>query len=124
MLLVSVFASLFNSLIALVVVPVLLGDEYREIHGVVWIASLTIIPLFLGAVQEVWIAHQKTTSIVLKKVIVGLPLSFVLLYVFIATWGLKGAAFGMVVSYFVTAVVLNYFFVRNFLVLQLRGIGL
>lgn len=124
MLLVSVFASLFNSLIALVVVPVLLGDEYREIHGVVWIASLTIIPLFLGAVQEVWIAHQKTTSIVLKKVIVGLPLSFVLLYVFIATWGLKGAAFGMVVSYFVTAVVLNYFFDRKFLVLQLRGIGL
>ena len=123
MLLVSLVCVLLNTLLAKAVVPLLLGDKYFEISGVIGIVSLTLIPLFMGAVQDVWIAHQRTTSIVLKKVVIGLPLSFGILYFFIITYGLNGAAYGMVFSYFTTAVGLNLFYDRRFLVLQLRSIG-
>jgi O-antigen/teichoic acid export membrane protein len=123
MFLASIIAALLNIVVAVAIVPLLLGEKYIAIKEVIWIASVALIPLFMGSVQEVWIAHQRTTSIVLKKVIIGLPISMGFLYLFITSYGLHGVAFGMVASYFTSAIIMNYLYDRRFLRLQLSAIG-
>ncbi len=123
MLIISVIPIFFNSLFAIYISSFVLGDKYNDIRYIVIIASLSVIPIFMGSVQEIWIAHQKTTKIVLKKIILGLPISVILLYYLIGEFGIYGVAIGMVTSYFFTAIFLNYLFDRRFLKLQLSAIG-
>lgn len=124
MLIVSILAAFLNVVAVSFVVPIILGDEYVEITGPLWIASVALIPLFMGSVQEIWIAHQRTTSIVIKKVIIGLPISTGSLYLFVNKFELYGAAFSMVFSTFSTAIVMNLLYDKNFIRLQLNAIGI
>jgi O-antigen/teichoic acid export membrane protein len=103
--------------------PHLLGSQFDAISGFIWILTLTLLPLYMGSVQEIWIAHRRTTTTVLAKVIVGVPLSSGLLFVLAPRWGLKGAALAMIISYFSTAGILNLVFDRGFARLQLRAFG-
>jgi O-antigen/teichoic acid export membrane protein len=123
MLLTAVSAVLFNFVAAFTIVPLLFGDEYTKIPKIVCIASVSIIPLCMGSVQEIWVAHQRSSFLVLKKVVLGLPLSVGLLYFLINNHGLEGAAIAMVISCFCTAILMNFFFDRAFLRLQLLAIG-
>ena len=124
MFLLASIAVIFNILAVTTLVPLLFGDKFHQVREVVWICSFAIIPLFMGSVQEIWLAQRRTTRIVLKKVLVGLPLSGGLLAIFSTNWGLTGVAIAMVISYFSTALLLNIIFDRSFYVIQLRALGL
>lgn len=124
MLAISFVFVLINILIVGILAPVLLGKKYISIVSVVAICSVGLIPLFMGSVQEIWIAHQGITKVVLKKVIIGLPLSVLLLWSGAVLYGLPGIAVAMVVSNFVTALLLNFVLDREFIFLQLRALGL
>jgi len=104
-------------------VPLLLGPRYADAARVATIASLALVPLFLGAVQDVWLAQSGRNAVVLRKVLVGIPLSVALLWTGASRAGLAGAAAGMVVSYLVTAILLNAVLDRGFLNIQLAAIG-
>lgn len=122
MLLLSLFGVLFNSVVAKLLVPILMGEEYQKVPEIILVASLSMIPWFSGIVQEVWIAHTKKTVVALKKVVIALPVSGFFLYIFIPKFGMSGAAAAMVVSQITTQIVLNWLFDREYLSLQIKAI--
>lgn len=105
------------------VVSLLLGARYAASIEIATIGSVALLPLFLGAVQDVWLAQRRRTSVVLRKVLVGLPLSLGLLALGASQAGLVGVAIGMCLSYFLTAVLLNAWLDADFFGLQLTAIG-
>ena len=118
MMLISVVAITINILISQSLVLYLFGKKYQGIEEVIYIASFSLIPLFMGSVQEIWVAHQMNTSLVLKKVIIGLPISLLLIYILGSKYGLSGVACSLVMSHLITAIALNYFLDPEFYKLQ------
>ena len=102
---------------------ILLGTRYAQATPIATVCSLALVPLFLGAAQDVWLAQRRRTSVVLRKVVIGIPLSGALLWVGASQAGLIGAAIGMVLSYLATAILLNAVLDREFLAIQLAAIG-
>jgi O-antigen/teichoic acid export membrane protein len=105
-------------------VPHLLGSQYASAIELGFITSLVIAPQFAGAVQELWLAHRQQTSLVLRKVVVGLPLSAAMSWLAVRYGGLWGAAAAMVFSQCITAFLLNAWLDRDFFRLQLNALGL
>lgn len=113
-----------NMLAVQFAVPWLLGPRYAAAVPVATICSLALVPLFLGAVQDVWLAQRGRNDTVLRKVLVGIPLSVSLLWAGAGQAGLAGAAVAMVVSYVATAVALNALLDRGFFHIQLAALGI
>jgi len=104
----------FNYLFYKYIISNIMGNEFRDLENLIAIASISIIPILLGAIQEVSIAHRRTTYIVLKKAIIGIPFSIISLKLMTSHFGLEGAAISFTASYFFTAVLLNIFFDKHF----------
>lgn len=104
------------------VVPYILGRDYVEIIPVVIVGSLNLIPIFMGCAQDMWLAHQRKTSTVLKKVLLGIPISAIFLYFGTTRFGLLGAAISMVCANVITTVLLNSYLDKRFLSLQAKAI--
>jgi PST family polysaccharide transporter len=124
MMCISIIFVLINIFSVGIFAPILFGKKYASIASIVAICSIGLIPLFMGSVQEIWIAHQKTTNIVLRKVIIGIPISTSLLCGGALLYGLTGVAVAMVLSYFITALLLNSLLDREFMFLQLNALGI
>lgn len=123
MIVLAAAAAIINCAVVAVLVPLLLGPKFNAVAPIVFIMSLSFFPLFSGAVQDLWIAHQRSTGTVLRKVLIGLPVSAALYYLIVPTFGLRGAAVAMVSSYFFTAILLNIMFDKQFFRIQLRALG-
>jgi O-antigen/teichoic acid export membrane protein len=123
MLLLAVVAALINCAVVAVLAPLLLGPKFDAVVPIVFITSLSFVPLFSGTVQELWIAHRRSTGTVLKKVLVGLPVSAALYYAIVPTHGLRGASVAMVLSYYFTAFLLNWVYDKPYFRIQLRALG-
>jgi O-antigen/teichoic acid export membrane protein len=124
MLLLSLGAIAVNWAVLTWFVPVLLGPSFEAAIKVGLIASLTIPMAFMGATQELWLAHRQQTGLVLRKVLAGLPVSASLSWLAVSHYGLWGAAVGMVIAQCLTAVALNAWLDRDFFHLQLKALGL
>lgn len=112
-----------NILASLLLVPFVFGSAYDAALPAMIVSSFCIVPLFLGTTQELWIAQNGRTDVVLRKVLIGLPFSTVLLWLFLQFFGLVGAAASMLVSYIVTTLALNFFFDKEYFHLQMRALG-
>lgn len=123
MFLLAATAAIINCAVVAVLAPLLLGPKFNEVAPIVFITSLSFLPLFSGTVQDLSIAHRRNTGTVLKKVLVGLPISAALYYLIVPTYGLRGAAVAMVLSYFCTAILLNIVLDKQFFRIQLRALG-
>lgn len=105
------------------VVALLLGDRYAATVTIAAIGSAALVPLFVGAVQDVSLAQRRRTGVVLRKALVGIPLSIGLLALGASQGGLAGVAVGLLVSYFITTGPLNAWLDPDFFRLQLAAIG-
>lgn len=123
MLLLALACAAINMLAVQLAVPWLLGERYAESARIATICSLALVPLFLGAVQDVWLAQRGRNAVVLRKALLGIPASVGLLWIGAQQAGLAGAAVAMVLSYLVTAVAFNALLDREFLMIQLAAIG-
>jgi O-antigen/teichoic acid export membrane protein len=123
MLLLAVGCALLNMLAVQFAVPLLLGPRFAEAAAVATIASLALVPLFLGAAQDVWLAQRQRNAVVLRKVLIGIPMSVALLWFGASQGGLQGAALAMVLSYTLTAIGFNAVLDREFLRIQGAAIG-
>lgn len=112
-----------NVLVAALLVPAFFGPSFSPAVEVVWITSLSLIPLAHGSVQDISLAQRHATSVVLKKVVLGIPLSAFLLLWLAEEWGLPGAAVAMVLSHLTTGIIMNLIYDRSFLVFQARALG-
>lgn len=95
------------------------GDSYHEAIPILNIYVLTLIPVFLGVAQNIWIINEGASHLVLIQTSVGAVSSIVLNLLFLPLWGIQGAAIAAVISYFVSAVAINLFFSRNLFMLQM-----
>lgn len=119
---IAIFGCLFNIVFSQLFLTSLFGNIYEKSKTITIIAALAIIPIFLGSIQDISIAHRQKTGIVLKKVLLGLPLSILLFFVFSYIYGLNGAAISLVLSYFITSVFLNIFFDRYFFDVTVKAV--
>lgn len=95
------------------------GDSYQEAIPILNIYVLTLIPVFLGVAQNIWIINEGASHLVLIQTSVGAVSSIVLNLFILPLWGIQGAAIAAVISYFVSAVAINLFFSRNLFMLQM-----
>lgn len=124
MVLLSVPAILINIAFIYLLMPILFGSEYAEAQNAMVIASAAIPLLLLGSIQDVWIAQKGNTSVTLKKVAVGLPLSAGILIAMVPQYGIDGAAISLVSTYIVTTIFLNFFFDKEYFKIQIKAMGL
>ena len=95
------------------------GSSYQEAIPILNIYVLTLIPVYLGVAQNIWIINEGASHLVLIQTSVGAVSSIVLNLFFLPLWGIQGAAIAAVISYFVSAVAINLFFSRNLFMLQM-----
>lgn len=110
----SIFGILLNLIIIKLLLVVFLGPSYLGAVKISLIASLVILPIFLGSLQDVSIAHRGKTKIVLNKLIFGLPFSIILFTFSIYHYNLIGGAISLMISYYITSIFSNFFFDRYF----------
>lgn len=95
------------------------GHSYQEAIPILNIYVLTLIPVFLGVAQNIWIINEGASHLVLIQTSVGAVSSIVLNLIFLPIWGMQGAAIAAVISYFVSAVAINLIFSRKLFMLQM-----
>jgi len=95
------------------------GEAYQEAISVLNIYILTLIPVFLGVGQNIWIINEGKSHLVLIQTVVGGISSVLLNLLFLPIWGIEGAAIAAVTSYFISAVIMNFIFSRALFMLQL-----
>ena len=120
----GLFAIAINTVASKTILPLLLGGGYSKALNLVPIASLSIIPVFFGGVQDLFISHRRSTSTVLKKVCLSLPLSFLCLFFMVKAWGLQGATISLVCAHFFSAILINFIFDKQFFFLSLQSVGI
>jgi O-antigen/teichoic acid export membrane protein len=114
-------AAVCNYIAARILIPII-GQAYTEVIPLVGVTSLALVPLFIGALQDISLAHRRMSTLVLKKTILGIPISVMLLWGLSARFGLLGVAIGMAASYIVTAIVMNKIFDSYFYRLTLSAL--
>lgn len=95
------------------------GEAYQEAISVLNIYIITLIPVFLGVGQNIWIINEGKSHLVLIQTVVGGISSVLLNLLFLPIWGIEGAAIAAVTSYFISAVIMNFIFSRALFMLQL-----
>lgn len=94
------------------------GVKYAEASEVLKILIFTIIPIFLGLGQGLWIFNEKKSSLYLKQTVIGLLFSIPLNFILIKYYGIQGAAISAVVSYSMSAILVNFFLEKKLFFLQ------
>lgn len=121
--LISLFAICINWLAIILVIPWLLGSAYSDAYFIMMISSFAIPFLFFGGVQDIWIAQKGNTKVVLKKIMLGLPISLGLLWLFVGCLGAEGAAISMIISYMMTTILMNIIFDKEYFKVQMLALG-
>lgn len=102
------------------IVNLLYGDQYTRATAVLRIHIFTIIPIFLGVGQSLWLINEKKGKIILNKTVTGVILSVTLNLIFIPRFGINSAAYVAVFTFFVVAVFSNLILDRQFFNLQMQ----
>jgi O-antigen/teichoic acid export membrane protein len=107
------------SLAAPLLVRTLLGDAFQGSALVLTIQIFSVIPIFLGVAQGIWLINEGRTGLVLAKASLGAATSVCLNLVLIPDHGAVGAAAANVVAQFMSAVVSNGLLAPKILRMQL-----
>jgi PST family polysaccharide transporter len=116
---ISIVVVLFTNLLSNFFIANFYGDAYKEAIPVLNIYILTIIPVFLGVAQNIWILNEGRSYLALTQTSVGGISSVLANLFFLPIWGIQGAAIAAVISYFISAIVINLLLSRKLFMLQL-----
>ena len=116
---ISIVLVLFTNLLSHFFIANFYGDAYKEAIPVLNIYILTIIPVFLGVAQNIWILNEGKSHLALIQTSAGGISSVMANLFFLPIWGIQGAAIAAVISYFISAVVINLLLSRKLFMLQL-----
>ncbi len=115
----SIALIIFTNLASHFLITNFYGDSYKEAVPVLNIYILTIVPIFLGVAQNLWILNERKSYLALLQTTVGAALSITMNFLLIPTWGLQGAAIAAVISQCISAVFINSIFSRELFSMQL-----
>ena len=94
--LLTIFIYFFSDLI----VSVLFGKSYFESVGLIKIYSLSIIFVYIGVINEHWYVNDNLQKYYAINVTLGAICNIILNYYFINYYGLMGAAYATIITYF------------------------
>jgi PST family polysaccharide transporter len=73
----------------------------------------------MGVAQNIWIMVEKKGHVNSFKTIIGLIFAMVCNWVLIPLFGLVGAAYSAVLTYFIIDFLINYFFIKKLFYMQI-----
>lgn len=100
------------------IIPLLYGDQYIEAITLINIYVLTCIPVFMGIGQNLWLINENKSYFSLIQTLIGAFLSIIGNLILLPRWGINGAACAAVLSFFVSAIGINFFLSRKLFYLQ------
>lgn len=101
------------------VILLMYGQAYEEAIVVLNIYVLTCIPVFMGVGQGLWLVNQQKSYFSLVQSIFGACFSVVGNFILLPWLGLQGAAISAVISYFISAMAVNFFLSKELFLMQL-----
>lgn len=116
---ISIALVLVTNLFSDFLITTFYGDAYKGAIPILNIYILTIIPVFLGVAQNIWIINEGKSHLILLQTLAGAISSIILNLLLIPALGLKGAAIAAVFSYFISALMINSVVSRSLFLLQL-----
>ena len=102
------------------IVGVLLGREYAASAPVLAVHAWAGVFVALGVGQGVWNVCEGLTRLALARTLGGAAMNVVLNFILIPRFGAFGAAFATVVSYAVSAYILNAFDSRTRVIFRMQ----
>lgn len=116
---ISICLVLLTNLGSSFVIGHIYGIAYQEAIPVLNIYILTVIPVFLGVAQNIWIINEGKANLLLLQTSLGAASSIALNFIFIPLWGLEGAAIAAVLSQCISAVLINLIFAKKLFMMQI-----
>lgn len=116
---ISTSIAILMALLSNNLIDLLYGKNYHGSVIILRIYIFTIIPVFLGMAQTLWVINERKPSIILKNTLLGGITSVGLNMILIPTFGLEGAAITAVISYSVSSVLANAIFAPKLFFMQL-----
>jgi PST family polysaccharide transporter len=98
---------------------ILYGHEFVDTGKILKIHIFTNIPVFLGVVRSLWTVNERQRWFSIWSTLGGASLSLALNWLLLPNFGVTGAAFSAVLSYFMSAVLSSVFLSRRLIFMQL-----
>lgn len=116
---VSLFVIMFLAKFGRWIINILYGSAYQEAHYLIIVLGLSTLCSGLGTIAARLMIKEESYSYISKKMLAvacsALPIS----YVMVSLYGLKGAAYSVLLIEFLSLTVFNYFY-RNGLILKIH----
>jgi len=105
-------------------ISILFGEEYQRSSAVLFVYSLVLMPLFVSVINDKWFYVFDKGYVLMFKIGSGAFSNVCLNYMLIPKFGIIGAAWATVVSFYVSVFLSDLFFVsaRKTLILKLNAI--
>ena len=105
-------------------IPLIFGDVYQKSVTTTQVLSFSIIFVFYGVVNEHWYISKNLQKIYAINVFVGAVINIILNYFFISKFGINGAAYSTVVTYFLIIFIFDYlnYETRNLLMVKFKSL--
>jgi O-antigen/teichoic acid export membrane protein len=114
------FISIIIMLFSNELIYLLFGAEYQESSEVLLVYSLVIIPLFLSVANDKWFYVEDKGYLLSIKIFLGAISNVILNYFLIPIFGLVGAAYATVISFYISVVLSDLIFQDLYKILALK----
>jgi len=115
---ISIALVLFTNFLSPFIILKIYGDSYAKAIPVLNIYILTIIPVFLGVGQNIWIINEERSHLILLQTLLGALSSVVMNFILLPIYGVIGAAVAAVISQCISALLINFIFARDLFKMQ------
>ncbi len=105
-------------------IPLIFGDVYQKSVTTTQILSFSIIFVFYGVVNEHWYISKNLQKFYAINVFIGAVMNIILNFFFISKFGINGAAYSTVVTYFFIVFIFDYlnYETRNLLMVKFKSL--
>lgn len=121
MALISLCIILFTFLISPKIIDYLFGVEYRDSYYVLYIQIIGLVFVFFGSAQSLWTIPAGKQKYGLFQTFVGAIFNISANIILIPKYGALGAAIATVITQFIAAYILNYFYAKEIFKIQTRA---
>lgn len=102
----SMVIILSTALLSEVIIELIYGELYIDSASVLLIHVISVLPVFVGTILNIWIVNENNGKSQLVRTLSGLVVNIVLNILLIPDYGIVGAAFSTVVSQMTTMIVM------------------
>ncbi|MBT8517340.1 flippase [Polynucleobacter paneuropaeus] len=120
-----VLATVFSMIIsyyASSIIQIIYGSGYAFSGKVLSIHAFAIVPVFIGTISHIWIVNEKKGYLAIQQTVAGVVSNILLNTFLIPKYGALGAAISTVISFYISAIIINAFLNRKLFKLQISAL--